>query len=250
MNLCTPPFLLPPGGAGPLQTTRPSILMKEPAYRETISSPDSSLKTSRVLFSSGSDSVEEKVPMRIRCNGRKSLILITSVITALLIFSACERKVDTIKKTDILSLPTITGKDIKTVFSDSGKVQLILIAPLMQSYDNAESPYTEFKEGIKVIFFEGKKDTVATVAAKYAKYTNKDKLWELKDSVVVIGETKDKLETEELFWDQEKDIIYTDRFVKITSDSQIVMGTGLVSDSRLTKRKIKNVQGPIYLRDE
>jgi lipopolysaccharide export system protein LptC len=151
-------------------------------------------------------------------------------IATLFLYCACERKVDIIKKTDILSLPTVTVKDFQSVFDDSGKVQLILIAPLMQSYDNSESPYSEFKSGIKV--------------------TNKDKLWELKDSVVVFGETKDKLETEDLFWDQEKDIIYTDRFVKITSEDQIVMGTGLVSDSRLTKRKIKNVQGPIYLRDE
>jgi LPS export ABC transporter protein LptC len=180
----------------------------------------------------------------------KLSFLIPAIVTVILISSACERKVDTIKKTDILSLPSVTGKDIQTIFDDSGKVQLILITPLMQSYDNAESPYTEFKSGIKVIFFEGHKDTVATVSAKYAKYTDKDKIWELKDSVVVIGETKDKLETEQLFWDQDKDIIYTDRFVKITSEDQIVMGTGLVSDSRLTRRKIKNVQGPIYLRDE
>lgn len=182
--------------------------------------------------------------------GGKSIFLLSILIAIPVLFGACERKVDTIKKTDILSLPSVTGRDIKTVFDDSGKVQLILIAPLMESYDNEEAPYTEFKDGIKVIFFEGKKDTVATVSAKYAKFTNLDKIWELKDSVVVIGETKDKLETEELFWDQEKDIIYTDRFVKITSEDQIVMGTGLVSDSRLTKRKIKNVQGPIYIRDE
>jgi LPS export ABC transporter protein LptC len=179
-----------------------------------------------------------------------SQFLLPVFIATLQLFCACERKVDIIKKTDILSLPTVTVRDFQSVFDDSGKVQLILIAPLMQSYDNSESPYSEFKSGIKVIFFEGHKDTIASVSAKYAKYTNKDKLWELKDSVVVFGETKDKLETEDLFWDQEKDIIYTDRFVKITSEDQIVMGTGLVSDSRLTKRKIKNVQGPIYLRDE
>ncbi len=42
-----------------------------------------------------------------------------------------------------------------------------------------------------------------------------------------------------LFWDQEKDLIYTDRFVKITNEDQIVMGTGFESDPRLNKRRIK-----------
>ena len=49
----------------------------------------------------------------------------------------------------------------------------------------------------------------------------------------------DKLETEILFWNQNNDLIYTDRFVKITNEDEIIQGTGFESDSRLTKRKIK-----------
>ena len=66
----------------------------------------------------------------------------------------------------------------------------------MEKYDNTDLPYSEFKSGIKVHFYEGHKEPVATVSAKYAKYTDKKKLWELKDSVVVVNETNDKLETE------------------------------------------------------
>jgi len=68
--------------------------------------------------------------------------------------------------------------------------------------------------------------------------------------VVVVNETNDKLETEQLFWDQEKDIIYTERFVKITNEDQTVIGTGFESDPRLNRRKIKDVTATIYLRDE
>ena len=73
------------------------------------------------------------------------------------------------------------------------------------------------------------------------------KLWELKDSVVVINQTNDKLETEQLFWDQDKDDIYTDRFVKMTNEDQTVLGSGFESDTKLTKRRIKNVSATIYL---
>jgi len=58
------------------------------------------------------------------------------------------------------------------------------------------------------------------------------------------------LETEQLFWDQEKDLIYTERLVKITNEDQTVIGTGFESDSKLNKRKIKNVSATIYLREE
>ena len=40
-------------------------------------------------------------------------------------------------------------------------------------------------------------------------------LWEVRDSVVAINENNDILETELLFWDELKDIIYTDKFVAL-----------------------------------
>ncbi len=167
-----------------------------------------------------------------------------------IIFPACETKVETIKKSEILSLPSVTNRDITTVYNDSGKVQLILKAPLIEMFSNDDSPYSEFREGIYVVFYEGKKDSSGYATAKYAKYTDKKKLWELRDSVVIINGSNDRLETEQLFWDQEKDLIYTDRFVKIINEDQTLMGTGFESDIRLNKRKIKSPSGPIYLRDQ
>jgi LPS export ABC transporter protein LptC len=120
----------------------------------------------------------------------------------------------------------------------------------MEEYSNTESPYYEFKSGIKVIFYDGRKDPAGSVTAKYAKYTKANFLWELRDSVVVINEGNDKLETEILYWDEKKDLIYSDRFVKITNEDQIVMGTGFESDPRLNKRKIKKVSATIYLKEE
>ena len=122
--------------------------------------------------------------------------------------------------------------------------------PVMETYNNIESPYSEFRSGIEVAFYDGHEKPVGTAYAKYAKYTDKKKLWELKDSVVIVNETNDMLETEQLFWDQEKDQIYTDRFIKITNEDQTVMGTGFESDHKLTKRKIKNVTATIYLKNE
>lgn len=171
-------------------------------------------------------------------------------ISNAIILSSCERKTDKIPHDEILTLPSITVKDFETLFSDSGKVQLIMISPLMESYNNAEEPYSEFRYGIKVIFYDGLKEPVAIASSKYTRYNQKKKLWELRDSVIVENDTGDKLETEILFWDQDKDFIYTDRLVKITNEYQTVIGTGFESDTRLTKRKIKNITATIYLRED
>lgn len=180
----------------------------------------------------------------------KTSFLLLSILCFAIFLSSCETKVETIKKSEILSLPSMTNRDISTVYTDSGKVQLIMRTPLIETYNNEESPYSEFREGIYVVFFEGKKDSVGYATAKYAKFTDKKNLWELRDSVVVLNGSNDRLETEQLFWDQEKDLIYTDRFVKIINEDQTLMGTGFESDIKLNKRKIKSPSGPIYLKDK
>jgi LPS export ABC transporter protein LptC len=177
-------------------------------------------------------------------------LLILLVLTGILFFCSCESKIEKIQKSEILNLPSVTARNASTLFTDSGKVQLKMSFPIMETYSNADPSYSEFRSGISVEFYDGQEKPVGTVTAKYARYTDEKKLWELKDSVVVINENRDMLETEQLFWDQEKDLIYTERLVKITNEDQTVIGTGFESDSKLNKRKIKNVSATIYLREE
>lgn len=173
-----------------------------------------------------------------------------AILFSAVLLSSCETKVEIIKNSDVLSMPSMTGRDFVTVYNDSGKVQLVMRAPIMETYTNDDSPYTEFVSGIYVVFYDGHKDSVGYATSKYAKFIDKKKLWELRDSVILVNVSNDRLETEQLFWDQEKDFIYTDRFVKIINEDQIIMGTGFESDIRLTTRRIKNPSGPIYLKDE
>jgi LPS export ABC transporter protein LptC len=176
------------------------------------------------------------------------LIVILSILSVFL--SACENKAEKIPKSDLLSLPSLSVSEFETIYCDSGKTELKLRSPLMEQFENAGQPYYEFRYGIHVDVYDGKKSPTGSVTSKYAKYTKADNVWELKDSVVVINENSDKLETEVLFWDQTRDLIYSDRFVRFTNENQIVMGTGFESDPHLRKRKIKKVSATIYLKDE
>jgi len=176
--------------------------------------------------------------------------VIKALLIAVIILNSCVKKTITIQKIDILTLPSVTRKNFETVFTDSGRVQLVMSAPLLEIYDKTESPYSEFKSGVRVYFYDGHPEPVASVTSKYAKYTENKNIWELRDSVIAISEENDKIETELLFWDQQKDLFYTDRFVKITDEDQITMGTGFEYNRKLSKRKIKNVTATFYISDE
>jgi LPS export ABC transporter protein LptC len=181
---------------------------------------------------------------------QRSFRLVFLLFLLLLFIVSCEKKPITFDRIDILTLPSLTARNFVTTYTDSGKLQLVLSAPLMESYDNEDEPYSEFKSGLDVVFYDGHTEPVASVTAKYAKFTNSKYLWELKDSVIAINEAGEKLETELLYWDQKKELIYTDRFVKITTEDQIIQGYGLESDPRLSKRRIKNLSATIYIEEE
>lgn len=180
---------------------------------------------------------------------KKGNFIVLLIILSICII-CCEKKPVSYEKIDILTLPSQTARDFTSTYTDSGKIQLIFSAPLMERYEKTETPYAEFRSGIKVLFHDGNTKPVASVTAKYAKYNEKLSLWELQDSVIAINEAGEKLETQLLYWDQKKEIIYTDRFVKITTEDQIVQGYGLESDPRLSKRRIKNLSATIYLNEE
>ena len=119
----------------------------------------------------------------------------------------------------------------------------------METYTDDKPSYSIFKEGLTVTFYSGREDPSTVVSSKYAYLDNDNNIWELRDSVVIATDNGTRLETEQLFWDQSngKDKIYTDRFVKITSEDQIIMGNGFESDSKLTKRRIKKVTATLYI---
>jgi LPS export ABC transporter protein LptC len=173
------------------------------------------------------------------------LFLFAALFTITVIFFSCtDNKISVTRDTDIQHLPTLTAKFFETEYTDSAKLQVVMSAPLVEKYSTIPPPYWEFLYGIKIKFYEGKPEPEATLSAKYAKFHVDKNLWELRDSV--IAESDKKLETELLYWDKDKDLVYTERFVKITSDDEIVMGTGFESNSRFDSYTIKNTTMTIY----
>lgn len=182
--------------------------------------------------------------------GTTYLILTAVLIAGTAFISSCDRKEEALKDLQIKGLPTLAARNVETQYTDSGKVTMLVRTPLIQQYSSDENPYTLFPEGLKVMFYDKQDKPQGSITSKYARYTEKEEVWELRDSVVAVSNKGEVLESELLFWSQPRDKIWSDRFVRFTHDDQIVMGTGFDSDSRFSNWTIKNVTGTIYIRDE
>jgi LPS export ABC transporter protein LptC len=182
---------------------------------------------------------------------RKHLFIMPAVlISGMALLSSCEKKPIVVNDLQIKDMPSLSGRNVETMYTDSGKVTLVVRTPFIQQFTKKEDPHTLFPEGLTVLFYDRKTTPQASISAHYARYTEKDNQWELRDSVVAVNTEGDILETELLYWSEPKDRVWSDRFVRFTLKDKIIMGTGFESDARLTNGTIKNVSGTIYVDEQ
>lgn len=178
---------------------------------------------------------------------KRSAVLLTGTA----FFLSCENNIEIAKNVEVLKLPSLSIKDFRSEHTDSGRLQVVIKASLVERYTRDVDPYSEFPKGIEVTFYNRMNEASAYLSSDYAKYYEGKKMWELRYNVKVRNEKNELLETELLFWEEEKDRVFTDRYVRITREDMIANGIGFESDSRLTKTRIlKGHNTSIYVDDE
>jgi hypothetical protein len=55
------------------------------------------------------------------------------------------------------------------------------------------------------------------------------------------------LNAEELIWDQNKKKIYSDKFVKVTTEDEIMFGNGFESNEDFSEYKVKKLTGQLKI---
>ncbi|MDP4266323.1 MAG: LPS export ABC transporter periplasmic protein LptC [Bacteroidota bacterium] len=169
------------------------------------------------------------------------IIIISSFIATL--FSSCENDIKVVNKiTSKDPSPVQTTTNMEAIYSDSAKVKFRLTSPLVRKH-MGENPYLEFPKGIKVWFYDPNLNVTSSISANWALSHDKERYVEAKNDVVVINAKGEKLNTEHLFWDEKKEKITSDVFVKITTAREILIGDGLESDQTFTKYVIKKPKG-------
>jgi LPS export ABC transporter protein LptC len=154
---------------------------------------------------------------------------------------SCKFDVETINTISAIdTLPVESARDIKIIYSEEASPKAVLTSPLYKKFEG-EKPYMEFPEGIKVIFYDSLKNAKSRLTANYAFSDENSQIMEAKDNVVIYNyKKKETINTEHLIWDQNKEIIYSDVFVKITTPDEIIYGyEGFESDQNLEKWVIK-----------
>ena len=178
----------------------------------------------------------------------KNLSIAALVTGAAILFYGCENDIEQIKAFySTENLPILEARNFETMVTDSGQVRYFLKAPKLLQFEDEGRDYIEFPEGMELIKFDENKNIISSITANYAKqFVDEDK-WKTKNNVVATNAQGDTLKTEHLIWEEKKELIHTEEFVKIIRADQIITGIGFTSDQKLQNWKIKNPKGTIYV---
>ncbi len=147
-------------------------------------------------------------------------------------------------------LPSMTVQDLESVITDSGEVKYRFLTQKMLQYDQNNPPYTEFPEGLHLIVYNKNKEIEAQIKSKYAIYWQRKELWNLQNDVEAVNFKDEVINTEQLFWDSKAHRIYSDAFIKITTQTDILTGYGFESDEEFVNYRIKRISGLMELKEE
>lgn len=137
------------------------------------------------------------------------------------------------------------GRDVEILYSDSALVRVRVTGPLLHNFTDRENPRQEFPEGVKIEFLEPDLSVKSTVTAKTAaRYQEKGQII-ARDSVVLTTAQQEKLETEELIWDEKRAKVFTEKFVKVTKPGEVIYGYGLEAEQDFSYWKITVPKGRI-----
>ena len=167
----------------------------------------------------------------------------------LAVLFACSSDLEKIKEIQIASeesYPVESLQNAKLIYSDSAIVRVILNATQMNRFMGDE-PFLEITNGLKVQFFNTSGNKESELLAQYAKIDEEKNLMEVLNTVKLKNVNGDLLETEHLVWNEKKEILYTEEFVKITTKDEVIYGEGLESNQDFTKYTIKKISGTIML---
>lgn len=176
-------------------------------------------------------------------------IVILSGITMLL---SCENNIKEVENlTSKDQTPELSGKKVEFIHTDSTRIKYRAFAVEFHQVKTEENEYNEFPKGGKLTTYEEDGTPSGQIMAKYAKQFVKDELWELRNNVVAVSLDGDTINSELMYWDQKKKLVYSDQYVRITTkDGQVMEGTNFHSDEKMNNIVMKKVTGEVYLSDE
>jgi LPS export ABC transporter protein LptC len=182
---------------------------------------------------------------------KQKIHIIKNIVTAFAVtmFFSCTNDFGEVQKIGVLqNQPIGEAENIDLKYTelkaDTTEVKLLanLLSPKMLDYSNRAFAFSEFPEGIelKVYNDDGNK---TTITSEYAIFYTETDLIDLRGNVVIATHLKDTLFTEQLYYNQKLEWVFTNERFVFKQISGKTNGYGFDSDKTFKKYQIHEFAG-------
>jgi LPS export ABC transporter protein LptC len=173
-----------------------------------------------------------------------------SIIFAGVIFFACSYDKSELEKYVKEKYPAEEAVNVTLDYTEFGEPKIKVKAGKMTRYEKPEN-FTLLTQGVNVLFFDSTGNIQSEINCEIAELYQDKALMIAKHNVIVKDLFENKqLRTEQLIWDQKKEIIHTNSEVEIITADEIIRGEGFEADQQFTKYKIKKINGTIKVTED
>lgn len=156
------------------------------------------------------------------------------------VFFACESKKGVLEQATYDG-PSVTMDSIDVKISDSTVTKIRLRAPKQYVYENDDR---DFPHGIYLQFYDPFGKVTSTLKANTGYYFSDEDYYKAEGDVIMISlRDGSDLRTELLNWVPKEERIYTDQFVTIKTDGEVLEGEGLESNEDFSEYTILKPSG-------
>jgi len=167
----------------------------------------------------------------------KMVWLFTSL--ALMVLAGCSvdntSKSNQLEMVDSASRPDSEVRHARIYLYDKGRITTEIYSEEIHKFEELDST---MGYQLDIDFFDSTGQVISQVVGDSGVIRENSGQLSIFGNVVVINEEKTKLETDYLFWNTTTDKIYTDAFVRITTDDGVLTGWGLEADQKLSSYQI------------
>ena len=138
-------------------------------------------------------------------------------------------------------------ENIESFFTENDLVKVKMIAAEVHEFESGDR---EFPKGIYLEFYDEFGKLESTLRANEAHFFKKENQWRGRGKVEVKNIAKnEQLNTEELFWKPTEERIFTEKFVTIRQEGDVIYGEGLEAKQDMSDYAIKDVKGEFVVKE-
>ncbi len=181
-------------------------------------------------------------------NTRNSTIIALAIVV--LFFSCGKNREPVVAKECHGKYPDESATEIHMIFSDAGITSFELYAPTLNKY-LGDTVYMDCPDGIIIYAYDEWGEKQSMLTADYAISAEIPPRMEASKNVVIKDLVKNEtIETEQLIWDKNRQVIYSVVPVKQTkADGTVNYGDGFEADEHFSKYRVFNPRGEMLMEE-